>query len=75
MQLQMLTPLRCWRKILVVCRRLYAERLRRAGVDATLYDAPGLVHGCIRARALSPAVDTALSELSRFLRERLVSHA
>lgn len=34
---------------------VYAERLGAAGVPVDLKVAPGLVHGCLRARLLSPA--------------------
>ncbi|MGB3126378.1 MAG: alpha/beta hydrolase [Pseudomonas sp.] len=47
---------------------LYAERLRAAGVEATLYPGKGLVHGCLRARGQAPEVDQLYACLFDYLR-------
>jgi acetyl esterase len=48
----------------------YAERLEAAGVAVEVFNGRGLVHGCFRARNLSPLVriafDTALDRLEGF---------
>ncbi len=48
---------------LVEDARVYTDRLRGDGVAAELVVAPGLVHGCLRARALCPAAAKAFDDL------------
>ena len=49
----------------------YAARLREAGVAATARRAPGMVHGFLRWRAVTPAADAALQEGAAALRSAL----
>jgi len=46
----------------------YHQHLRAAGVDSTLYPGTGLVHGCLRARGLTPEVDALYDALLDYLR-------
>lgn len=45
----------------------YARLLRHAGVTAELHLGAGLIHGCLRARGLSPAVDCLYDALAAAL--------
>ncbi|MFC6339144.1 alpha/beta hydrolase fold domain-containing protein [Pseudomonas sp. CCM 7891] len=54
---------------------LYAERLRAAGVTATLYPGKGLIHGCLRARGQVAEVDRLYEYLLGHLREVLSTQA
>ncbi|PQA86396.1 alpha/beta hydrolase [Hyphococcus luteus] len=49
----------------------YAERLNAAGVAATVRAAPGMVHGFLRARAMSPAAAKELNGLAATARPYL----
>jgi acetyl esterase len=49
---------------------LYAERLKAAGVAATLYYGEGLVHGCLRARGQVAEVDALYETLLGYLSEK-----
>ncbi|MHC8384198.1 alpha/beta hydrolase [Pseudomonas sp. LB3P14] len=49
---------------------LYAERLNKAGVAATLYYGEGLVHGCLRARGQVAEVDALYETLLGYLSEK-----
>jgi acetyl esterase len=49
---------------------LYAERLKAAGVAATLYYGEGLVHGCLRARGQVVEVDALYETLLGYLSEK-----
>lgn len=49
----------------------YVERLRTAGVATELYRGHGLVHGCLRAYATSPAVRALLDTAATWLGTRL----
>jgi acetyl esterase len=49
----------------------YAARLREAGVDARAIRVPGMVHGFLRWRAVTPAADAALQESAAALRAAL----
>jgi acetyl esterase len=49
----------------------YAARLAEAGVAATASRHPGVVHGFLRWRAVTPAADTALQEAAAALRSAL----
>ena len=49
----------------------YAARLREAGVDARAIRVPGVVHGFLRWRSVSPAADAALQESAAALRAAL----
>ena len=46
----------------------YAARLREAGVDARAIRVPGMVHGFLRWRTVTPAADAALQESAAVLR-------
>ncbi|MEB0044754.1 MULTISPECIES: alpha/beta hydrolase [unclassified Pseudomonas] len=50
---------------------VYAERLNAAGVAATLYCGPGLVHGCLRARGQVPEVDRLYETLLVYMADKL----
>lgn len=47
---------------------LFADRLREAGVDVTLIDVPGMVHGFLGMLGALPSVRTVLDDLRTFLR-------
>jgi acetyl esterase len=47
----------------------YAARLAEAGVAATATRYPGVVHGFLRWRAVTPVADAALQEAAAALRE------
>src|SRR5829696_3058235 len=49
----------------------YAARLGEAGVDARAIRVPGMVHGFLRWRSVTPAADTALQEAAAALRSAL----
>jgi acetyl esterase len=49
----------------------YAARLHEAGVDARAIRVPGMVHGFLRWRAVTPAADAALQESAAALRAAL----
>ena len=49
----------------------FAARLAQAGVDATLTNYPGLVHGFLSLPVLSPVIDAALHDTARRLRQSL----
>ncbi|HJU02779.1 MAG TPA: alpha/beta hydrolase fold domain-containing protein, partial [Actinomycetes bacterium] len=49
----------------------YVARLREAGVDARAIRVPGMVHGFLRWRAVTPAADAALQESAAALRAAL----
>jgi acetyl esterase len=49
----------------------YAARLREAGVEAAATRYPGMVHGFVRWRAVTPAADDALQEAAAALRSAL----
>jgi acetyl esterase len=47
--------------------RAYAERLRDAGVPVTLDHWPGMIHGFLLMRTVTPAADDLVERVSRFL--------
>lgn len=49
----------------------YAERLTEEGVKATARTAPGMIHGFLRARAISPAAAKELTDLAARVRPYL----
>ena len=51
--------------------RLYAERLRAAGVEAELRVAEGMIHGFLRARHIGPDAAAQFEVGCAFMRERL----
>ena len=56
---------------LVADARIYAERLAHDGVPAELVVAPGLVHGCLRARSVSPPAEAAFDAFCRAAKKML----
>ena len=57
---------------LVADARVYAERLESDGVPVELVVAPGLVHGCLRARSISPPVEEAFDAFCRAAKKMLL---
>ncbi len=53
----------------------YAERLREAGVPVELAVEPGMIHGCLRARGLSPAARAAFERLCAAISRMLAPRA
>ncbi len=50
--------------------RVYAQSLREAGTPVELYDAEGLVHGCLRARRSSPGSERMFERICDWIRDR-----